>query len=75
MMYVDTVHNGLLQSKEVHWLPLQYVCGSCEELVKAPTSLLISLKYTCEYRNQMYPQTPTEREKQTQRGRHGETCK
>lgn len=68
MMYVDAVRHGLLQSKEVNWLPLQYVCGGCEELVKAPTSLLISLQYTCKHRNQLHPQTPTERG----RGEEGE---
>lgn len=63
MVYVDTVCHGLLQCKEVNRLPLQYVCGGFEELVKPPTPLLISLKYTCKHRNQLHPQTPAETER------------
>lgn len=47
VMYVNTMRHGLVQREEVNWCPLQYVCGSCEELVKTPAPLLISFKYTC----------------------------
>lgn len=46
VVYVDAMRHGLLQREEVNWLPLQYVCGGCEELVKTPTPLLVSLQYT-----------------------------
>lgn len=62
MMYVDTVSYSLLQREELNCLPLQNICGGCEELVKAPTPLLASLQYTCQYWNQQRPQTPTFRE-------------
>lgn len=47
VVYVDAMCHGLLQRKEVNCLPLQYICGGCEELVKAPTLFLVSLHYTC----------------------------
>ncbi|TNN63305.1 hypothetical protein EYF80_026481 [Liparis tanakae] len=40
VVYVDAMRHGLLQREEVNWLPLQYICGGCEELVKTPTPLL-----------------------------------
>lgn len=45
-MNVDTMRHGLLQTEEVNRLPLQYVCGGCEELVKTPTPFLVCLQYT-----------------------------
>lgn len=47
VVYVDGVDRGLLQSKEMNRLTLQYVCGGCEKLVKAPALLLVCLQDTC----------------------------
>lgn len=71
-MYVDAMCHGLLQREEVNWLPLQYVCGGCEELVKTPTPLLVSLQYACQYGNQLHRQTPIDRETQTRRKTDGD---
>lgn len=59
-MYVHAVRHSLLESKQVHRLSLQDVDCGCDELVEAPTPLLVCLKYTGKYRNQMHLQTPVE---------------
>lgn len=51
--------HGLLQGEEVNWLPLQHVCGGCEELVETPTPLLVGLHYTSQHWDQLHCQTPT----------------
>lgn len=64
VLNVNTVCHGVLQREEMDRLPLQDICCGCEELVKAPTPLLVSLHYACEYRNQQHFQTPTTRDTQ-----------
>lgn len=58
VVYVDTMSHGLLQREEVNRLPLQDVCRGCEELVEAPTLLLVGLHYTSEHWDQLDFQAP-----------------
>lgn len=43
-MDVDVVQRGLLQAEDVDHCAVQDVAGLCEELVEAPTLLLVGLQ-------------------------------
>lgn len=58
VVHVDAMSHGLLQGEEVNRLPLQDVCGGCEELVKGPTLVLVGLHDTSQHRHQLHLQAP-----------------
>lgn len=55
---VDVVQRGLLQAEDVDHGPVQDVVGLGEELVEAPTLLLIGLQDVGEHRGQEALKTP-----------------
>lgn len=66
-MDVDVVQRGLLQAEHVDDGPVQDVVGLSEELVEAPTLLLIGLQDVGEDRSQQALKTPETRENQDKR--------
>lgn len=55
---VDVVQRGLLQAEHVDDGPVQDVVGLCEELIEAPTFLLVSLQDVGENWSQEALKTP-----------------